>query len=382
MKTHLRRFVTLFFVTMIFCASSCLRSRSEEAAGNITAESNPGDHKESSNINGQASKSSVTTLHTPIGFFEDNAVTLMENVNIGVLRTGRRSKHILANDIQIDKDILRLAAVKMVQLFCTIESQKKPATAAEEAHLVNYLKALAERYDGDGIDDDPSGVVINYYQVGNELDFVDSAWKGTWLEYTQTVRLMHDAILSENPNAKICLFGLLGTEKSVKDFKDVVLKKFKDEMIQSGKPQPFHIIDIHNYFLQGASTVALKYEEVVTYASQIKTKLDEFGMTAEFCITESGTWSGEAVLLSGAPGTHHTEQQHAIDIIKRLVYPVAHGFSFTLWTQMLENSDFSGWQIFTKVGLIHNSKNTSLHLNDDNKDGVPDNWKKLGYYSY
>lgn len=77
--------------------------------------------------------------------------------------------------------------------------------------LAEFMKAVAERYDGDGIDD-AEGIIVNHFELYNEPDagtFAgggNSHWGNDGDKYAAMLKAVYPAIKEANPNAKV-LFG-------------------------------------------------------------------------------------------------------------------------------------------------------------------------------
>lgn len=72
----------------------------------------------------------------------------------------------------------------------------------------DWVKAVAERYDKDGVDDMPGLVkAINYFEIESEAQH-EACWKGGSSDYLKLLEAANIAIKSANPNAKIVLSGI------------------------------------------------------------------------------------------------------------------------------------------------------------------------------
>jgi len=82
-------------------------------------------------------------------------------------------------------------------------------------NIVNFVSALAERYDGDGVEDAPGHPIVNYWSFYAEPDnswqsFADE--KGWWghnpAGYADLIRQIATAMHAANGNAKVLIGGL------------------------------------------------------------------------------------------------------------------------------------------------------------------------------
>ncbi len=109
-----------------------------------------------------------------------------------------------------------------VELFVLIRENPEwaaplPGGPVEDLQdLVNFATALAERYDGDGIDDAPGSPIVNYWSFYAEPDNGDYeralAGKGYWghngAGYAEMLSHVASAMHAANPDAQILIGGL------------------------------------------------------------------------------------------------------------------------------------------------------------------------------
>lgn len=98
-----------------------------------------------------------------------------------------------------------------------------PAWAASSANgpvdrtsldeVAEYLAALAERYDGDGMDDAPGSPIVQHFELYDELDYGAANQGGVrWQEashhYGLLLRTVYPAIKAANPDAQVIFGGM------------------------------------------------------------------------------------------------------------------------------------------------------------------------------
>jgi len=72
----------------------------------------------------------------------------------------------------------------------------------------DFIQAVVERYDGDGVDDMPGlRAPILYYEIESEAQH-EATWQGTAEEYIRMLRIGRQAALRANPDVKIILAGI------------------------------------------------------------------------------------------------------------------------------------------------------------------------------
>ena len=72
-----------------------------------------------------------------------------------------------------------------------------------------YMAALVERYDGDGIADAPNSPVVNHWELYNEPDggdlLNDTTWGTKGAKYAQMLAAVYPVIKKANPNAQVLI---------------------------------------------------------------------------------------------------------------------------------------------------------------------------------
>lgn len=235
----------------------------------------------------------------------------------------------------------------------TIRSDKpKRAGQYEET-----LRAIAERYDGDGQDDMPGlAYSVDHYQIVNEWVW---QWEGSKKDYLEHLKISRKVIRKAHAQARIILGGLTGVEHlAVEEGIDgsgklkvggmfgldeprvVTIDELKRKMpgqveknverlryiLAEGAPH-YDIIDLHSY--------TESYEEMLPSIETIK-KL----------APDKELWSME----SGGPFYRYSPEKHSDDIVKRYVAALAQGVTKLFWSSY---NPTMGWsKNFTNLSLI------------------------------
>lgn len=216
---------------------------------------------------------------------------------------------------------------------------------------VNFIKSVAERYDGDGVNDAPcsSKIIINYYQIVHELTplsgISDDYWQNHPDQYAEVFELTYKAIKEANPNAILSMPVWEITKRA--GFMASVL----------GYLQGKGIIDIGFDYHSWAT-----YDDRDDFIKKIKETASTFG----FDQSKIKIISTE----SGAPDNGGSEEiEQAVYVIKAYTLSLANGQTKQCWTRIF---DYPGdHPVWGNIGLIHNPANS---------DGL--SHKKLAYYTY
>jgi hypothetical protein len=202
------------------------------------------------------------------------------------------------------------------------------------ARWQNFLKAVVDRYNGDGNNDLNSNVRVKYWQLGNEIfSLIDAGL--TPEEYAEIVALSETAIRSVDPEAKICLIAPT-TGKHVDPFLEQSIRAIADQEVL------FDVIDIHHW------DTAKQYKmDAVQLYRQLLDNLNYGNVEIWSC--EHGTWCYQP---DHVPAQTKTEQ--ARSLVKRYLWNCANGLDKLFWNNLMEWHGFGGQagSIFNAIGLV------------------------------
>ena len=222
-----------------------------------------------------------------------------------------------------------------------------------ESDYIEFVKAVVERYDGDGINDMPDLLnPVLYWQVENEPDF-----RGDWQDYAHIHEITYKVIKDSCPDCKVLLGGMTGGGIPVfEKFYRPILTQFKGEYID--------IFDFHWY-----GNAYGDYRGTKSVYEVIRKALDEHGFTeTEIWITETGTYSGSPFRWE-----EQEEEDQARDVVKRYVYPLSYGVKKVFWAWGLMEGFKHDNGFFDHTGFIYDGE-----YPDDLGRGE----KKLSYYTF
>lgn len=231
-----------------------------------------------------------------------------------------------------------------------------------------FVKAVVERYDGDGVDDMP-GLTnpIKYWQVGNEPNNSRSG-------FADLQRMTYTAIKEACPDCTVLIGGVPGMPPASHylSFFDQQYKPLLDSLAG----QYVDVLDFHWY--GNATGDYLGAREVHDH---IRAVLDADGFPhIPIWITEMGSYSGDPVSVGPMPFDYplQTERQQALDYLKRYVYSLAIGVKKIFpGFGIMEGFKYDGGY-FDFTGLIYDGWDQAGTTPSDLGLGV----KKLGYYTY
>jgi hypothetical protein len=151
---------------------------------------------------------------------------------------------------------------------------------AHKEQYEQFVEAAVERYDGDGVEDAPSGTRITHWQVGNETMKIEQQPNGVD-DYVEWFTSTAQAVRRADPGAKMVLIA--STDSStVIDFHTQVITRLVEEGVR------FDAVDIHHWG---------RAEQVeIQAAAGYRDLFESLGVPeVEIWSTEHGTYVGQIV---------------------------------------------------------------------------------------
>ncbi len=201
--------------------------------------------------------------------------------------------------------------------------------------LVEYVTALVERYDGDGVDDAPCSPRVDYWEFYNEPDraarqnagYFRNSWGEVPKKYANMLAAVYPAIKSADPEALV-LFGGIAYEAFDKQF----VEDFTARVLQAGGGDYFDIMAFHIYpefwYVHAASPPGL-YEKT----QKIRRILADNGVDKPLFITETGSFS------KSVGSFKMTEETQARYVPQLLVQSLAADVDTVIWFMLYDMPD-------------------------------------------
>ncbi|NJP07361.1 MAG: hypothetical protein HC837_17925, partial [Chloroflexaceae bacterium] len=245
----------------------------------------------------------------------------------------------------------------------------------------DYVKAMVERYDGDGIRDADGSPRITIWQIWNEPNAWET-WPGTAAEYGELLKAGYAAAKEADPDVIVAVGGLFVLDGSRKEDTFIDGLRFLDEMLEA-HPDAWHAFDalaIHPYMPDVApdqvgilDKVSL-WGRIQTTRAWLESRTDSFGGDLRpIWITEIG-WStcleDDAYCYAGLAATEPIS--HAYRLLSNytdLTPGLAATFLGVSDTQQA-NYLVRSYAIAKALGVQH----LSFHQLEDKFDGAANNF--------
>jgi hypothetical protein len=172
-----------------------------------------------------------------------------------------------------------------------------------------FVGALVERYDGDGIADGPDGIVVNYWEFYNEPDYSQQpdgpGWGNYGAEYAVMLATVYDTVKNANPKAQVVFGGIAYDLFLGEDPGGSFIRTFLRDVLATeinGQPAGdfFDIMNFHYYPAFRAKWTDDNSTGLVGKTNAIREELAAFGLTKPIIITEGGWHSSPNDILYGS----------------------------------------------------------------------------------
>lgn len=248
---------------------------------------------------------------------------------------------------------LAAAAFSNVKIIATITTS--PAWAApypdgplypeDREELAEFIHALVERYDGDGLYDAPGSPVVRYWEFYNEPDAALDAWTHGWgdngAEYAAMLEAVYPSVKSASRDAQV-VFGGISHDWFEEDGGKFVYS-FLDDVLQAGGGAYFDVMNFHYYPIFSHVWAVGDGLGLLEKTEFIRQRLSDYGLEKPFVITEAG-WH------SNSSGTHaSTPEIQARYVVGLFVQSMAADVDAMIW-----------WMLYDPGGALDNGLVTAI----------------------
>ena len=214
-----------------------------------------------------------------------------------------------------------------------------PLDTDDLGELEEFMRALAERYDGDGYKDAPgSPIIIEHFEMYNEPDKdFDHAWTGCWAgdrspsygtRYAQALSYAWRGVHDANPDAKV-LFGGMGAEEGTGGDFDMGGGDWLDDVlgyIQANSGDYFDWMNIHVYWFYRDRWAPYGGPDIIGKVSYFRQRLAGFGLDKPMVVTET-------TLPNNGYGSDELQSRYAVQVFVR---SLAVDVEATTWHRLMD----------------------------------------------
>ncbi len=196
--------------------------------------------------------------------------------------------------------------------------------------FVQFVGAVVERYDGDGIEDAPGSPIINYWEFYNEPDAGDDAWGHYGQEYAAMLASVYPVVKAANSEALVVLGGI--AYDWFEDQNGPFVREFIDDVLTAGGGNYFDIMNFHAYPVFSTNWTSGKGPGLLQKAQAIRSKLTQYNFgTKPVIITEAGWHSNNTYPIHPA-----SEQIQARYVVELFTQSMAADIDVMIWWMLYD----------------------------------------------
>ncbi len=254
-----------------------------------------------------------------------------------------------------------LEAVKRPEIDVSQHVEGTTYRPKDVAKYQRWVRAVVERYDGDGVNDMPGLTApIKFWQVDNEPPRRREG-------YPDLVRITSQAVKEADAKAKVLIGGL---EIPFDDHRQRIYEREQLPILQELQRKGIDILDLHWFGHLDESRKLPKALE------RIRSDLKRCGFeNTTIWFTEMGTYSGTPRHHQGHPLPFHSERQQAAEMVKRHVVASGEGVEKVFWA----------WGMIEGFVNVHDNDyfdNTGFVYDGIGPDDPGRGTKKVAYWTY
>ncbi|OGP34577.1 MAG: hypothetical protein A2X93_06015 [Deltaproteobacteria bacterium GWC2_56_8] len=203
--------------------------------------------------------------------------------------------------------------------------RRPPSLPADLKGYQSFVRALVERYDGDGKDDKPGLLYpIKNWKIEDEA-MAKIYFNGTPSDYARLVNAAYDAIKQSDSGANVILAMVRGYDAFGEADPKAFMEGFFSEFARLSRGRKWDTIDQHSMIVSRTADPEKQYLEIGRYVEDVKAASKRYGFEpAPF-------WAMEVAGIDPPP-----ERAHAIDLFKRYVYAFSVGVRKVFWSGLAE----------------------------------------------
>jgi hypothetical protein len=218
--------------------------------------------------------------------------------------------------------------------------------------FVQFMVAVAERYDGDGVADAPGSPVVDYWELYNEPDgasalraeFGAGYWGHFGDQYAVMLCAIYPAIKAASPNVRVTLGGLAYDAFETADPPGPFARNFIDDVLKAGGGRCFDVMNFH-YYPAFAVAWDVFGRGLSGKANFLRGQLVLYGVGAKpMIVTEAGWHSNDYSIYPSTP------EIQARYVVKFFAQSLASALDVMIWWTWEDPASYYG-----ATGLLDNN---------------------------
>lgn len=217
-----------------------------------------------------------------------------------------------------------------INVIATIN--RAPSWAAEESSgpinpnnlsdFANFMGALVERYDGDGIDDAPGSPVVLYWEMYNEPDSNSDrsapdflppvSWGNHGKEYALMLEEIYPIVKAANPAAQVVFGGI--AYDFLKSNGGKFIDTFLTDVLNNGGGDYFDVMNFHSYPAFYPVWTTNEGPGLLEKANAIRDVFALYELDKPFIVTETG-WHDNAASGPIIPGSEEIQARFVVELL-------------------------------------------------------------------
>jgi len=184
-----------------------------------------------------------------------------------------------------------------------------PIDKVDVSEFAQFIAAMVERYDGDGIDDAPGSPVVLYYELYNEPDAGATGNTERWGlhgdAYAAMLKAVYPAVKSANSKAQV-LFGGIAFDFFLNPADPAnsgpFIRNFFEDVLKNGGGAYFDLMNYHFYPLFGPNWTQNFPDDgpgLVEKTEAVRAIMRKYNVSKPVVITEMG-WHNNIVIPHGS----------------------------------------------------------------------------------
>lgn len=227
-------------------------------------------------------------------------------------------------------------------------SENGPLKAGMNAELAEFMKAVVERYDGDGTDD-AAGIVIRHFEIYNEPDAGilggggQTRWGNDGDKYAEMLSVVYPAIKEADADARVLFGGIAydwftdwSQDPNVPFESGPFVRNFLTDVLDAGGGQYFDIFAFHQYPSFAPAWTTNGGVGLAEKTEALKEVLASYNLTQPIMITEAGQNS-----LARSDSTVDGEEIQARHVLALYTQAISEGILSLIWFSLYDLPAYS-----------------------------------------